>query len=74
MVGVIFLTGIAGGIVAVGMMTILLWKVFATITDQREFAKFESEREQIKFNANSNPIFKQATTTVQNPIYHKEGF
>ena len=56
------------------MMTILLWKVFATITDQREFAKFESEREQIKFNANSNPIFKQATTTVQNPIYHKEGF
>lgn len=66
--------GIAGGIVAVGMLTILLWKAFTTVTDRREFAKFEHERQEMKFNANSNPIFKQATTTIQNPIYHKEGF
>ena len=30
-------------IVAVGMLTILLWKVFTTITDRREFAQFEQE-------------------------------
>ena len=57
---------------AVGMLTILLWKVFTTITDRREFAKFEQEREKMKFTANSNPIFKQATTTIQNPMYCRE--
>lgn len=52
-------------------MTLLLWKVFTTITDRREYARFEEERRNMKFNANSNPIFRQATTTVQNPLFCK---
>ena len=52
-------------IVAVGMLTILLWKVFA---------QFEQESKNMKFNSNSNPIFKQATTTIMNPIYRKGDF
>ena len=32
--------GIAGGIVGVGMLTILMWKAFTTVTDRREFARF----------------------------------
>ena len=67
-------SGIVGCIVAVGMLTILLWKVFTTITDKREFARFEKESMKMKFNSNSNPIFKQATTTIMNPIYCKEDF
>ena len=31
--------GIAGGIVGVGMLTILMWKAFTTVTDRREFAR-----------------------------------
>ena len=57
-----------------GMLTILLWKVFTTITDRREFAQFEQESKNMKFNSNSNPIFKQATTTIMNPIYSKGDF
>ena len=34
--------GIAGGIVGVGMLTILLWKAFTTVTDRREFARWIS--------------------------------
>jgi hypothetical protein len=45
-----------GVIVAMGMLTILLWKVFTTITDRREFAQFEQEIKKMKFNLNSNPI------------------
>ena len=67
-------SGLVFMIVAVGMLTILLWKVFTTITDRREFAQFEQEREKMKFNSNSNPIFKQATTTIMNPIYSKGDF
>ena len=70
----ILFSGLVGVIVAVGMLTILLWKVFTTITDRREFARFEKETHKIRFNANSNPIFKQATTTIMNPVYSKEDF
>ena len=35
--------GIAGGIVGVGMLTILMWKAFTTVTDRREFARFSVE-------------------------------
>ena len=65
--------GIAGCIVCVGLLTLLLWKVFTTITDRREYARFEEERLKMKFNANSNPIFRQATTTIQNPLFCKGG-
>ena len=35
--------GIAGGIVGVGMLTILMWKAFTTVTDRREFARLSVE-------------------------------
>ena len=35
--------GIAGGIVGVGMLTILMWKAFTTVTDRREFARSSIE-------------------------------
>ena len=62
--------GVVGAIVCLGILTLFLWKVFTTIHDRREFAKFEAEREKMRFPAHSNPIFKQATTTVQNPIFN----
>ena len=69
-VGIIL--GVVAMIVMVGLVTILLWKAFTTIHDRREFARFERERMKVKFPAHSNPIFKQATTTVQNPIFMKQ--
>lgn len=63
--------GIIGCIVAVGMVTILLWKVFATIHDRREFARFEEERRNLKLSSNLNPFYVPATTTIQNPTYKK---
>ena len=68
-VGIIL--GVAAMIVMVGLVTILLWKVFTTIHDRREFARFERERQKIRFPTHSNPIFKQATTTVQNPLFNQ---
>ena len=48
-----------------------MWKAFTTIHDRREFARFEQERQKMKFSSHSNPIFKQATTTIQNPLFNK---
>ena len=62
--------GVVGAIVFLGLLTVFLWKAFTTIHDRREFAKFEEERQKMRFPAHSNPIFRQATTTIQNPIFN----
>ena len=69
LIGIAF--GIIACIVAVGLVTILLWKAFTTIHDRKEFARFEQERQKMKFPSHSNPILKQATTTIQNPLFNK---
>jgi len=61
--------GVIGAIVAIGLFLILMWKVFTTIHDRREFARFEKERMLAKWDTGENPIFKQATSTFKNPTY-----
>ena len=62
--------GVIGAIVAIGLVLILMWKVFTTIHDRREFARFEKERHLAKWDAGENPIFKSATSTYKNPTYN----
>ena len=62
--------GVIWTIVAIGITLIVLWKIFTTIHDRREFAKFEKERLMAKWDAGENPIFKQATSTFKNPTYN----
>jgi hypothetical protein len=51
--------GLIGVIFAVGMLTILLWKVFTTITDRREFAQFEQASNKNNYESNTiNEISK----------------
>jgi len=62
--------GVIAAIVAIGIALILMWKVFTTVHDRREFAKFEKERMMAKWDTGENPIFKQATSTFKNPTYN----
>ncbi len=64
--------GMVGAIVCLGLLTLFLWKAFTTIHDRREFARFEQERQNVRFPSHSNPIFKQATTTVYNPTFNSQ--
>ncbi|CAG0892794.1 unnamed protein product [Cyprideis torosa] len=61
--------GVIGAIVALGVGVLLLWKLLTTIHDRREFAEFKRQQEYRKWGADVNPIFKQATSTFQNPTY-----
>lgn len=61
--------GVVGGIVAVGLALLLIWKLLTFIHDRREFAKFEKERQNAKWDTGGNPIYKQATSTFTNPTY-----
>ncbi|KAK2164572.1 hypothetical protein NP493_1406g01044 [Ridgeia piscesae] len=59
------------GIILIGLACLLMWKIFVTIHDRREFAKFEKERQNAKWDMGENPIYKQATSTFKNPTYSK---
>ena len=48
--------GVIGAIVAIGLALILMWKVFTTIHDRREFARFEKERMLAKWDTVSKFI------------------
>ncbi|XP_043480175.1 integrin beta-PS-like [Leptopilina heterotoma] len=65
--------GVAIGViittVILGLLVLVVWKVLTEIHDKREFAKFENERTQEKWSQQDNPLYKQATTTFDNPTF-----
>ncbi|KAL4624645.1 integrin beta-1-like [Arapaima gigas] len=61
--------GVVAGIVLIGLALLLIWKLLMIIHDRREFAKFEKEKLNAKWDTGENPIYKSAVTTVVNPKY-----
>jgi protocadherin alpha len=61
--------GVILGIILIGLALLLIWKLLVTIHDRREFARFEKERENARWDMGENPIYKQATSTYSNPMY-----
>nr|QBF54091.1 integrin beta 1/meGFP fusion protein [Cloning vector PBQP-IntB1-EGFP2x] len=65
--------GVVAGIVLIGLALLLIWKLLMIIHDRREFAKFEKEKMNAKWDTGENPIYKSAVTTVVNPKYEGKG-
>ncbi|XP_026136716.1 integrin beta-1-like isoform X2 [Carassius auratus] len=61
--------GVVAGIVLIGLALLLIWKLLMIIHDRREFAKFEKEKSNARWDTGDNPIYKSAVTTVVNPKY-----
>ncbi|CAB1326075.1 unnamed protein product, partial [Coregonus sp. 'balchen'] len=61
--------GVVAGIVLIGLALLLIWKLLMIIHDRREFAKFEKEKMNAKWDTGENPIYKSAVTTIVNPKY-----
>ncbi|BFZ01848.1 hypothetical protein BsWGS_04887 [Bradybaena similaris] len=60
--------GVVGGVVAIGLLLLLLWKILTTIFDRIEYSKFEEDLKQCKWAQQDNPFYKGATTTYKNPM------
>ncbi|XP_008290936.1 integrin beta-1-like [Stegastes partitus] len=70
---VILITAVlSGSVVVLGVALLLLWKLLTSIHDRREFARFQRELEQRRWNRRDNPIYKSAITTVVNPKYKEQ--
>ncbi|XP_072028362.1 integrin beta-1-A-like [Amphiura filiformis] len=63
--------GIIVGILLVGLVLLLIWRLLTYIHDRREFNNFEKERENARWEAGENPIYKPSTSVFKNPTYGK---
>ncbi|XP_069841329.1 integrin beta-2 [Dendropsophus ebraccatus] len=64
--------GTIGGVIAIGLVCLAIWKVVTTIADRKEYQRFQKEMQKVKWDKGENPIFTTATTTVQNPNFDGE--
>ncbi|XP_069562891.1 integrin beta-1-like isoform X1 [Brachyistius frenatus] len=69
---ILITAALSGCVVTLGVASLLLWKLLTSIHDRREFARFQSELEQRRWNRRDNPIYKSAVTTVVNPKYKEQ--
>ncbi|XP_078716272.1 integrin beta-3-like [Lampetra fluviatilis] len=63
------LLAVAGGVLLLGVVALLSWKLLVTLHDRHEFARFQEERARAKWGAEHNPLFKRAVTTFPNVSY-----
>lgn len=64
--------GVLGSVFLAGIIALLIWKVVTTVHDRREYARFtENIRNQRWSKKNMNPLYKQAKTTFQNPLFNR---
>ncbi|XP_069047332.1 integrin beta-1 isoform X1 [Lepisosteus oculatus] len=64
--------GVVAGIVLIGLALLLIWKLLMIIHDRREFAKFEKEKMNAKWDTQENPIYKSPINRFQNPSYGRK--
>ncbi|KAH9520115.1 Integrin beta-1 [Bulinus truncatus] len=60
--------GVVGGVVAIGLLLLILWKILTTIFDRIEYSRFEEDLKKCKWAQQDNPFYKGATTTYKNPM------
>jgi len=61
--------GVILAVVGIGIAALLVWKVYTSMKDAREYKNFIRESQNVKFEGGLNPIYKQATSTFQNPTF-----
>lgn len=61
--------GVIGGIVLLGLILLLLWKLLITAYDNYEYHKFEKDRMKSKWENDENPIYRPSKQQFQNPAY-----
>ncbi|KAG9477504.1 hypothetical protein GDO78_002742 [Eleutherodactylus coqui] len=64
--------GTIGGVILIGLILLMIWKLVTEFKDRKEYQRFEKERQQVKWDKTVNPIFTTATTTVKNPNFDGE--
>lgn len=59
-------------ILVLGAIGLLIWKIWTTIQDRREWVRFELDKEKTIFSLNTNPLFKSPITKFTVPREFKK--
>lgn len=62
---------VGGALFLAFIIALVVLKVAHSIADQREWAKFEREKEKSRWKGDDNPLFKSSTQEFENPLYHQ---
>ncbi|KAL3832477.1 hypothetical protein ACJMK2_024117 [Sinanodonta woodiana] len=62
---------IVAGIIAVGLILLIIWKVLTSWYDKIEYRRFQQEVDNPKWGIGNNPLFEAASTTYDNPLRNK---
>ncbi|XP_038645572.1 integrin beta-6 isoform X1 [Scyliorhinus canicula] len=65
--------GISLAILVVGLVILSIWKMFISIHDHKEVAKFEAERAKAKWQTGTNPLYRGSISTFKNVTYKNYG-
>lgn len=61
--------GVGGAILLIGLLLIAIWKIYVTINDRREYARFLKANETARPHVVTNPLYEKPEVTVANPMY-----
>ncbi|XP_045460964.1 integrin beta-PS-like [Harmonia axyridis] len=67
----VWMIAVAGFVIMIGILTLLIWKIATILHDRREYAKFMREQTASQWHRGQNPLYKEATTTFENPYFSK---
>lgn len=62
---------VIGTIVLAGIILLVIWKIVTEVHDRREYVRFEKERQNAKWDRGENPLYKEPTTTIKNPLFEE---
>ncbi|XP_076319797.1 integrin beta-PS-like isoform X1 [Tachypleus tridentatus] len=63
--------GIAGTVFVIGLLTILLFRIFVHVKDKWEFQQYQKALEKEKWAHDKNPLYKDPKQTFKNPMYRR---
>lgn len=66
-----YIHGVIGSVLLLGILTLIIWKVVTTVHDKNEYARFLNEKNNTKWNSDENPLYKPGTSHFQNPVYNR---
>lgn len=61
--------GVVGGILAIGILILIIAKIAIFIMDRIEYSKFEKEAKNVAWAQNENPLYDPAETHFENPMF-----
>ncbi|KAK1165722.1 integrin beta-6 isoform X1 [Acipenser oxyrinchus oxyrinchus] len=69
----LIILGVSMSVFTIGIVLLIIWKLYVSVHDRKEVAKFEAERANAKWQTGTNPLFRSSTSTFKNVTYRNTG-